>query len=189
MLLYQIDVHIQQYLHSLKHSAVPLCTIPTMLIDQMFQSLQMQVVMRQVFCDLPKPLLADGDKNSKKRDSDERSSLNSKKNRQEQYESKSKGKSHTSKAAESDVKPLTNSRTNPKWLLQPGRRFGECFHDKRDDNKPPTNDGKPFCIQYFVSGVCKRGENCQFSHVDPRDVNLESEFNTFCQKAYSKNKT
>lgn len=199
-LLYAINTEVQQYLQSLKNNHVPLSTIPTDHVTRNFTSLQSKVITRQLVVDLPHALFTDHKKffsPGKKRDNDDQQDHHHKKNKQnhnDNYKQRSQGSNNRHKNSSHNnsnpnVKPLNNIRTNPKWLVPTGRTFGECFHEHRDTNKPPMHDGKPFCIQYFISGICKRGTNCKFSYTDPRDTTMETEFNEFCRKGYATNKS
>jgi hypothetical protein len=82
--------------------------------------------------------------------------------------------------------PLKNNNINEKWKLPPNKQFHNCFYgpDKRHTGVPKY-DEKEFCIRFFVLGECAKVAECRFQHQDPREVGLESKFDTFCRTAYS----
>jgi hypothetical protein len=48
----------------------------------------------------------------------------------------------------------------------------------------PKYNNKPFCLQFHIKGVCQRGNKCNLSHDDPRDVQLDRKFTAFVNRAY-----
>jgi hypothetical protein len=89
-------------------------------------------------------------------------------------------------SANTDVPSSKNPRINDAWRLPSGKQFHQCFYgEAKMSNIVPKYDDKPFCIRYFALGECKSGANCKYQHQDPRDVGLESQYDSFCKLAYS----
>jgi hypothetical protein len=80
-----------------------------------------------------------------------------------------------------------NPKKNPKWILPPGKMFGELFYKNADlMQSAPKHKDKSFCLQYFTKGHFLRGSHCNLSHTDPRDCcGLEATINVLCMRAYA----
>lgn len=83
---------------------------------------------------------------------------------------------------------VTNTKINADWAIPEGKSFSGIFFQKgKKPEKPPSHNGKSFCLMFHVNGVCKKGKECTFNHDDPRDVVMAVPFKEYLSKLYTPN--
>lgn len=193
--LYSIDLSIQHHLHRIKQKHIPLSDISPSYVTDEFLRLQSLVVGRQMTMNLPNEIinersrLLNPSKRPMKPTEDPRPS---KSPRPTEYrpdiDSRSRPSPTPRTTAPTNIESAVNPRVNPKWRIAPKQSFYEVFV-RNKDNTPPSHNNTPFCVQFLVCGMCKRGSTCKFLHSDPRDLDMEKEFDEYCARAYSSHRS
>jgi hypothetical protein len=178
-LIYAIDLSLQMFLEQLMDEEREIHEVSRFHLEDEMRIYQEQIQRRQFDTSLPTCLM--DLKRKRKADSPPDNIPNQ--NRPDNHQA---AVPRVVRANNNKSPPVANKNPNPKWKLPATKQFHDCFYagDKRS-NRVPKHDNIDFCIRFLVLGECANGLKCRFSHKDPRDVAMESQFDEFCRIAYS----
>lgn len=175
--LWAYDLGLQKHLQHLRDTSIAFEDLSYSFIEDNFKQIQNEIINRRLSSTVPPQM--------------QRQDPEEKKKRQRPKDVDSPFREQHNNRAKHGVKNddkfdrLENPKPNPKWTIPKTIRFHDCFYKNNKMIEAPSNNGAPFCLQFFCLNLCKRGKHCNLIHTDPRDTGNEAAFDAFCRKAYS----